>query len=68
MRESKQRYAGALSSSPDFPTAEMVEAGVMELRERSLGEALDAIVTDIWVAMSAAYSTNCSASETRPSR
>ena len=35
-------------------TSEMIEAGVLELRERFIGESLAEIVTDVFIAMMAA--------------
>jgi len=36
-------------------TPEMIEAGVFELRERAFGEALDAIVLDVFISMWSAH-------------
>lgn len=35
-------------------TPEMIEAGVMELREHSIGECMEDIVEAVWVVMNAA--------------
>ena len=45
-------------------TQEMIEAGVLELRERMIGEPLDRIVKGVFRAMMSAVQPNADASST----